>query len=78
MVPSFVSVEKYPDRFPGFIASMPMNNPEAAVKEIDRAIKDLYLDEFPKLKIIPHHLGVRQCERTSQHLIRKRIFLIGK
>ncbi len=34
-------VEKYPDRFPGFIASMPMNNPEAAVKEIDRAIKDL-------------------------------------
>ena len=34
-------VDKYPDRFPAFIASMPMNNPDAAVKEIDRAVKDL-------------------------------------
>jgi aminocarboxymuconate-semialdehyde decarboxylase len=34
-------VTKYPDRFPGFIASMPMNNPDATVAEIDRAIKDL-------------------------------------
>lgn len=34
-------VTKYPDRFPGFIASMPMNNPEAALEEIDRAIKEL-------------------------------------
>ena len=34
-------VAKYPDRFPGFIASMPMNNPDAALEEIDRAIKDL-------------------------------------
>ncbi|MFZ7110985.1 MAG: amidohydrolase family protein [Desulfatiglandales bacterium] len=34
-------VEKYPDRFPGFIASMPMNNPDAAVEEIERAVKDL-------------------------------------
>ncbi|MFC1867500.1 amidohydrolase family protein [Thermodesulfobacteriota bacterium] len=34
-------VEKYPDRFPAFIASMPMNNPDAALEEIDRAIKDL-------------------------------------
>ncbi|MGD9077547.1 MAG: amidohydrolase family protein [Desulfobacteraceae bacterium] len=34
-------VAKYPDRFPGFIASMPMNNPDAALDEIDRAIKDL-------------------------------------
>ena len=31
-------VEKYPDRFPGFVASLPMNNPEAAFKEIERAI----------------------------------------
>lgn len=30
-----------PDRFPGFIASLPMNNPVAAVKEIDRAVRDL-------------------------------------
>jgi len=34
-------VAKYPDRFPGFIASMPMNKPDAALEEIDRAIKDL-------------------------------------
>jgi len=34
-------VAKYPDRFPGFIASMPMNNSDAALDEIDRAIKDL-------------------------------------
>jgi aminocarboxymuconate-semialdehyde decarboxylase len=34
-------VAKYPDRFPGFIASLPMNNPEAVVAETERAIKDL-------------------------------------
>jgi aminocarboxymuconate-semialdehyde decarboxylase len=32
---------RHPDRFPGFIASMPMNNPEAALREIDHAIDDL-------------------------------------
>ncbi len=31
-------VDRYPDRFPAFVASLPMNNPEAALKEIDRAI----------------------------------------
>jgi aminocarboxymuconate-semialdehyde decarboxylase len=34
-------VAKYPDRFPGFIASLPMNNPDAAVAETQRAIKEL-------------------------------------
>src|SRR5919202_6244432 len=34
-------VERYPDRFPGFVASLPMNNPDAALKEIDRAIEQL-------------------------------------
>lgn len=34
-------VRKYPDRFPGFVAGLPMNNPEAAVKEIERAIVQL-------------------------------------
>ena len=34
-------VARYPDRFPGFIASLPMNNPDAAVKEIDRAVMKL-------------------------------------
>jgi predicted TIM-barrel fold metal-dependent hydrolase len=34
-------VAKHPDRFPGFIASLPMNNPEAALKETVRAISEL-------------------------------------
>ena len=34
-------VRKYPDRFPGFIASLPMNDPEGLLAETDRAIKDL-------------------------------------
>jgi aminocarboxymuconate-semialdehyde decarboxylase len=34
-------VAKYPDRFPGFIAALPMNNADAAVKEIERAITKL-------------------------------------
>src|SRR5438034_5988509 len=32
---------KHPDRFPTFIASMPMNNVGACVRELDRAIADL-------------------------------------
>ena len=32
---------KYPERFPAFTASLPMNNPDAALKELHRAIKDL-------------------------------------
>jgi len=32
---------RHPDRFPAFIASMPMNNVEACVREADRAIRDL-------------------------------------
>lgn len=31
-------VGKHPDRFPGFVAALPMNNPDAAVQEIDRAV----------------------------------------
>jgi aminocarboxymuconate-semialdehyde decarboxylase len=34
-------VAAHPDRFLGFVASVPMNNPDAAVREIDRAIGDL-------------------------------------
>ncbi|TME41757.1 MAG: amidohydrolase [Chloroflexi bacterium] len=34
-------VERYPDRFPGFVASLPMNNPDAAMREIGRAIDEL-------------------------------------
>jgi predicted TIM-barrel fold metal-dependent hydrolase len=34
-------VAAHPDRFPGFIASIPMNNVDEAVKEMDRAITQL-------------------------------------
>jgi uncharacterized protein len=34
-------VERHPERFPAFVASLPMNNPDAAVREIDRAIDQL-------------------------------------
>jgi len=34
-------VERHPDRFPGFIASLPMNDPDALLKEIERAISEL-------------------------------------
>jgi aminocarboxymuconate-semialdehyde decarboxylase len=34
-------VARHPDRFPGFVASLPMNNPDAAAAEIDRALDQL-------------------------------------
>lgn len=34
-------VAKYPDRFPAFIGTAPMNNPDALVEECRRAIEDL-------------------------------------
>lgn len=34
-------VSRHPDRFPAFVASLPMNNPDAAGREIDRAIDQL-------------------------------------
>lgn len=34
-------VQKYPKRFPGFIASLPMNDPKGLLDEARRAVKDL-------------------------------------
>lgn len=34
-------VSKYRDRFPGFIASLPLNNPEASLEETHRCMRDL-------------------------------------
>src|ERR1700688_2943098 len=34
-------VGKHPDRFPAFVASLPMNDPDATVREIERAIMKL-------------------------------------
>ncbi|HVP77497.1 MAG TPA: amidohydrolase family protein, partial [Thermodesulfobacteriota bacterium] len=36
-------VNKYPDRFPAAVASLPMNDVDASLREIDRAVKDLKL-----------------------------------
>jgi uncharacterized protein len=36
------TVAKHPDRFPGFVASLPLNNVEASLREIDRALTDLH------------------------------------
>ena len=32
---------RHPDRFPGFVASLPMNNPDAALAEVERAVDQL-------------------------------------
>jgi uncharacterized protein len=32
---------KHPDRFPGFVASLPMNDPDGLLKEASRAVKEL-------------------------------------
>jgi aminocarboxymuconate-semialdehyde decarboxylase len=34
-------VRRYPDRFPGFVASLPLDQPEMAVRELKRAVGDL-------------------------------------
>jgi uncharacterized protein len=34
-------VRHHPDRFPGFIASLPLNHPEESVAELERTVKDL-------------------------------------
>jgi predicted TIM-barrel fold metal-dependent hydrolase len=34
-------VNRYPQRFPGFVAALPMNNPRAAEKELERALTQL-------------------------------------
>ncbi len=34
-------VRRHPDRFPGFVASLPLNDPDAALVELHRAMRDL-------------------------------------
>ena len=34
-------IERYPDRFPGFVASLPLNDPDAAMRELERSIGQL-------------------------------------
>jgi predicted TIM-barrel fold metal-dependent hydrolase len=34
-------VDQYPERFPAFVASLPMNSPDAAVEEATRAVRQL-------------------------------------
>lgn len=34
-------VDRYPERFPGFIASLPLNYPDESVRELERAVTEL-------------------------------------
>jgi len=34
-------VRRYPDRFPAFVAALPLNDPDAAARELHRAVDDL-------------------------------------
>lgn len=34
-------VRRHPERFPGFIASLPLNHPDASVAELERAVQEL-------------------------------------
>ena len=34
-------VSKYPERFPGFVASLPLGDADAAMRETERAVRDL-------------------------------------
>src|SRR5262245_46303934 len=34
-------VSRFPDRFPAFVASLPLSDPDAALRELHRAIRDL-------------------------------------
>ena len=47
---------RHPDQFPAFIASLPMNNVEASLAEIDRAVNDARRARRP---------GVHQCRRQA-------------
>ena len=47
-------VRKYPKEFPAFVASLPMNNPRAAIDEMDRAINQL---GAKGIQIISHVAG---------------------
>jgi predicted TIM-barrel fold metal-dependent hydrolase len=63
---------KHSDRFPGFVASLPMNNPVAAMRETERAVRELGacgvqiysnvdghpLDEPQYLQIIEHAASI--------------------
>ena len=43
-------VVKHPDRFPGFVGALPMNNHAAAVEEIDRAALKLEPSAFKSIR----------------------------
>src|SRR5262245_33390332 len=34
-------VQRHPDRFPGFVASLPLADPDASARELDRALDQL-------------------------------------
>ena len=58
-------VSRHPDRLPSFVATLPMNNPEAACAEAERAVRDLGAAGFQVFSNVrgrpldePEHLAV--------------------
>jgi len=46
-------VQKHPDRFIGAVATLPLNDMDATLREIDRAINDLHLQGFKSFPALP-------------------------
>ena len=44
-------VQKHPDLFPCFVASLPMNNLPASLEEMDRAIRDVLFQRFAERRV---------------------------
>src|SRR5438034_11703554 len=50
-------VQKHKDRFPCFVASLPMNNAAAALEEMDHAVKDLGACGIQVFHCVVHQIG---------------------
>jgi predicted TIM-barrel fold metal-dependent hydrolase len=59
---------KHPDRFPAFIAALPMNNVEAALIETDRAISQL---GARGIQVFTHVAGVPLSDAQFRPLFRR-------
>jgi predicted TIM-barrel fold metal-dependent hydrolase len=60
-------VDNHPDRFPGFIASLPMNDPEGLLVEARRAVKDLGAvgSRFSQMFSASLWTGLRPCRSLA-------------
>ena len=59
-------VVRYPDRFAGFVASLPYNDPDAAVREARRAVDDLGANSCRSSKRWPATICRSGCTLTVE------------